>query len=173
MYIPLETANAAAAITEEEMFPHDAYIIKMEQKIMDLEREIQRTNAFCWYTLFRNGRNFSDVTDRPVVSTVQCLLENYYRKDPGSMTSFSHYLQKYWLRSASQEEWIDVLPSLIYCGFSWIIEGVFYQTESLLFTRNKKYFLPRFEKALAGYGDEEAEMVMTKVHSAYNYYYGV
>jgi hypothetical protein len=169
----LTPETADVAVTEQGLFPHDAYIISMEQKIMDLEREIQRTNAFCWYTLFRNGRNFSDLVDRPVVSTVQYLLENYYRKDPGSMTSFSHYLQNQWLRSASQEEWIDVLPSLIYCGFSWVIENVFFQTEPLLFTRNKKYFLPRFENALANYGEEEAEMIMTKVHSAYNYYYGV
>ena len=171
MYVPVETADAA--VTEQEMFPHDAYIISMEQKIMYLEREIQRTNAFCWYTLFRNGRNFQDIVDRPGVTTVKHLLENYYMKDQVSMQSFSDYLQDQWLRSASQEEWIDVLPSLIHCGFSWIIEGVFFQTTPLLFTKNQKFFLPRFENALVGYGDEEAEMVMTKVHGAYNFYYGV
>lgn len=167
MYIPSEEKEKEE---DDVMYPNDAYIIQLEQKIMNLERELQRTNAFCWYTLFRNGQNFQDI-DRPDVSTVQYLLEHYYMKDPGSMTSFSRYLQNQWLRSASQEEWIDVLPSLIYCGFSWINDGIFFKNAPLLFTKNKAFFLPRFWDALAGYEDEEAELIMTKVDTAYNFYY--
>ena len=154
------------------MTDENQYIIHLEHKITNLEQEIQQLNAFCWYSLFRNGQNFhdSEMIQRPSVATVKYLLENPYMKHLGSMRSFSSYLQNEWLRYASQQEWIDVLPSLIYSNFTWVCQGLFFVLLHLRFSNNKEYFLPRFENALESvYEDEEVVSIMTKVKIAYNY----